>query len=131
MRRILIGSLVVLGAFAGAVTAAVLFIDGERLRNAAIDYIERSGSVELEIERVERTVGLSPRVEVRGLSLRAREFTDSPLLEIEYAAFNLDLLSFLFEPVTLRDIVVESPMVVLPVADEGLLYGKDFRSLLE
>ena len=48
------------------------------------------------------------------------------MLEIEYAAFNLDLLSFLFEPVTLRDIVIESPMVVLPVADEGLLYGKDF-----
>ena len=132
MHKVLIGSLVLIGALVGAVAAAVLFIDGERLRNAAIGYIERSGSVELEIERVERTVGLSPRIEVRGLSLRAREFTDSPLLEIEYAAFNLDLLSLLFEPVTLRDIVVESPMVVLPVADEGLLYwGPAIADLLE
>jgi uncharacterized protein involved in outer membrane biogenesis len=131
VHRILIGLLVVLSAFAGALAAAVLFIDGERLRTVAIDYIERSG-VELEIERVERTVGLSPRIEVRGLSLREPEFTDSPLLEIEYAAFNLDLLSFLFEPVTLRDIVIESPMVVLPVADEGLLYwGPAIAQLLE
>ena len=132
MHKVLIGSLVVIGVLVGTFAAAVLFVDGERLRNAAINYIERSGGVELEIERVERTVGLSPRIEVRGLSLRAREFTDSPLLEIEYAAFNLDLLSVLFEPVTLRDIVIESPMVVLPVADEGLLYwGPAIADLLE
>jgi uncharacterized protein involved in outer membrane biogenesis len=132
VHKILIGSLIVLGALVGIVAAAVLVIDGERLRNVAIEYIERSGSVELEIERVERTVGLSPRIEVRGLSLRAREFTDRPLLEIEYAAFNVDLLSFLFEPVRLRDILIESPMVVLPVADEGLLFwGPAIAHLLE
>jgi hypothetical protein len=130
--KILIALLIVLGAFAGALGAAVLFIDGERLRSVAIDYIERSGGVELEIERVERTIGLSPRIEIRGLSLREPEFTDSLLLEIEYAAFNVDLLSFLFEPVTLRDIVIESPRVVLPLADEGLLYwGPAIAELLE
>ena len=122
MHKTLVGFLIVLCAFGAALVAAVLLVDGERLRNLAVDYIERSGSVELEIERVERTVGLSPRIEVHGVSLREPEFTDSPLLEVDYAAFNVDLLSFLFEPVTLRDVVVESPMVVLPVADEGLLY---------
>jgi len=130
--KFLVGSFVVLGALVGALASAVLFIDGERLRKAAINYVERSGGVELEIERVERRVGLSPRIEVRGLSLRAPAFTDGPLLEIEYAAFNLDLLSLLFEPVTLRDIVVESPNVMLPVADEGLLYwGPAIAHLLE
>jgi uncharacterized protein involved in outer membrane biogenesis len=131
VRNILFGVLVVLVAFAAAAVAAALFIDGERLRSVAVGYMQRSGVV-LEIERVERSVGLSPRIEVRGLVLREPEFTDSPLLEIEYAAFNLDLLSFLFEPVTLRDIVIEKPMVVLPVADEGLLYwGPAIASLME
>jgi hypothetical protein len=122
----------VLIVLAGAVAWAVLWIDGERLRNLAVSYIERQGGVELEIERVERTVGLSPRIEVHNLRLRQPEFTDSPLLEIDYAAFNLDLLSLLFEPVTLREVVVESPMVVLPVADEGLLYwGPVIADLME
>lgn len=132
MRKALLSSLVVIFVCAGVLASAALVIDGERLRNAAIDYIERRDGVELEIERVERTLGLSPRIEVRGLRLRQPEFTDSPLLDIEYAAFDLDLLSFLFEPVTLRNVVVESPIVVLPVADEGLLYwGPVIADLIE
>ncbi len=132
MRKAFISLLVVLCLLAVAFVSAALFIDGERLRSAAIEYIESRDGVQLEIERVERTIGLSPRIEVRGLKLRQPEYTDSPLLEIDYAAFNLDLLSFLFAPVTLHDVVVESPMVVLPVADEGLLYwGPAIADLIE
>lgn len=132
MHKILVGFLLVLGAFGAALVAAVLLIDGERLRKVAIDYIESGGGVDLEIERVERTIGLSPRIEVHGVRLRQPEFTDSPLLEIEYAAFDVDLLSFLFEPVKLRHVVIESPLIVLPVADEGLLYwGPVIADLLE
>jgi hypothetical protein len=132
LHKALISLLVVLCVLVGAVASAILLIDGERLRTAAIDYIESRGGVELEIDRVERTIGLSPRIEVQGLVLRQPEYTDSPLLEIERAAFNIDLLSLLFEPVTLRDVAIESPMVVLPVADEGLLYwGPAIADLLE
>ncbi len=132
MRKALISLLVVLCLFAGVFASAALLIDGERLRHAAIDYIERRDGVQLEIERVERTIGWSPRIEVRGLKLRQPEYPDSPLLDIEYAAFNLDLLSLLFQPVALHDVVVESPMVVLPVADEGLLYwGPAIADLIE
>jgi uncharacterized protein involved in outer membrane biogenesis len=132
VRKTLIGLLVVFLVFGGVLASAVLLIDGERLRNAVVDYMERRGGVQLEIERVERTVGLFPRIEVHNLNLRQPEFTDSPLLEIEYAAFDLDLLSLLFEPVTLRNVVLESPTVVLPVADEGLLYwGPVLADLIE
>jgi uncharacterized protein involved in outer membrane biogenesis len=132
VHKALISFLVVLIVLTGAVASAVLWIDGERLRNLAIGYIERGGRAELEIERVERTVGLSPRIEIHNLRLRQPEFPDSPLLKIEYAAFDVDLFSFIFEPVTLREVVVESPMVVLPVADEGLLYwGPVIADLIE
>ncbi|HUQ52057.1 MAG TPA: hypothetical protein VM692_07530, partial [Gammaproteobacteria bacterium] len=131
-RRALISVLVAVCALAGVLAFAVLFIDGERLRTAVIEYVESQGGVELEIERVERTVSLSPRIEVHNVRLRQPEFTDSPLLEIEHAAFDVDLLSFLFGPLTLRNVVVESPMVVLPLGDEGLLYwGPVIADLLE
>ena len=121
MRKALISLLVVVCVITGVLAASVMLLDGERLRNAAIEYIERRDGVELEIDRLERTVGLSPRIELHGLRLRQPEYTDSPLLEIDHAAFNIDLLSLLFEPVTLRDVIVESPMVVLPaVADREL-----------
>lgn len=134
LRKLSLSLLVVAFACAGVVASAAFLIDGERLRNAAIDYIERRDGVqlEIEIERVERTLGLSPRIEVRGLRLRQPVFADSPLLDIEYAAFDVDLLSFLFEPVTLHNVVVESPLVVLPVGDEGLLYwGPAIADLME
>lgn len=132
MRKALISLLVVVCVITGVLAASVMLLDGERLRNAAIEYIERRDGVELEIDRLERTVGLSPRIELHGLRLRQPEYTDSPLLEIDHAAFNIDLLSLLFEPVTLRDVIVESPMVVLPIGDEGLLYwGPVLADLLE
>lgn len=132
MRKTLISLLVVMCTVAGVIASAMLLIDGERLRNAAIEYIERRDGVTLEIDRLERTVGLSPRIELYGLRLRQPEYTDSPLLEIDHAAFNVDLLSLLFEPLTLRDVIVESPMVVLPVGDEGVLYwGPVLADLLE
>ena len=68
MRKALISLLVVVCVITGVLAASVMLLDGERLRNAAIEYIERRDGVELEIDRLERTVGLSPRIELHGLA---------------------------------------------------------------
>ncbi|MBN1240793.1 MAG: AsmA family protein [Gammaproteobacteria bacterium] len=126
MRRLIVTAAVLVTLLvtlaAVAVAAAALYLDGDRLRMLAVQYAERQGGVRLEIESVERTVGLSPRIEVRNLRVREPRFEAAPLLVVEYAAFNADLLSFLFGRATLRDLAVEAPEIVLPVADEGVLY---------
>ena len=45
MRKALISLLVVVCVITGVLAASVMLLDGERLRNAAIEYIERRDGV--------------------------------------------------------------------------------------
>lgn len=132
MRKPLVALIGVAAALVLALAAAIAYFDGERLRVLMVRYLERNGGLDVEIEGVERSIGLSPRIELEGVRVREPEFGAASLLEVERAAFGIDLPSLLVGPLTLRDVVIDAPEIVLPVADDGVLYwGPTIANLMQ
>lgn len=120
-RAAIIGAAILLTVVMLCATALAWY-DGDRLGALATSYLNDRYGIALEIGQLERSYALKPHVRITNLKMSNATATERTLLDVSAASFRIRPWTFLFDPLTLEDLVIDGVNVSVPVDEDGARY---------